>query len=312
MYDFFNEYEISDLYSYSNNENENEKLNPFIKTFVRDSILEDDYNQDDDNEKVYVQKCYQNDFSLNCIFSKKEDIINNLDNKKTQATTLTQKIINKDKYEDENVYSLKPEQDKENHKDNNNINSNNKTKRKNNKGRYKKNEFSDNSNKHGKDAEDNLMRKIKTFIFFNILSSLNRSLKDKSNFFIKLEKKLNENLKKNFNEDLMQKTIKEIFLNFDISKRFKKEGQNHHNKNLVKKIYEEGKEKDTINILNMKYIDIVKNIRENNMEKFLHKIQLKENKNNGMNDEEYIELLKNVFNRYEEWFKCKKGRNRTN
>lgn len=304
----------NDIYvEYENNipNYENDELEPYNKTFIWAQQMSLEEN---DNDNLYEQKFHQNDFSLKNYFIKEvEEINNNIEHKKTQATTLTQKIIDKDKCEEKNIYSFKPEQNNENHENNNNIYIEKKTKRQNNnKGRYKKNEFSDNSNKHGKDAEDNLMRKIKTFIFSNILSTLNRSLKDKSILFIKLEKKLNENLKKDFNEDLMQKTIKEIFLNFDISKRFKKEAQNFPNKNLIKKLYEEGKEKDTINILNMKYIDVIKNIRENNMEKFLHKIQLKENKNNGMNDEEYLKLLKDIFNRYEEWFKGKKGRNRTN
>lgn len=266
--DIYEEYE-------NNNQNyENDELEPYNKTFIWAQPMSLEEN---DNDNLYEQKFQQNDFSLKSYFLKEEEIINNIDNKKTQATTLAQKIIDKDKSEEKNVYSLKPEQNNENQENVDKIYMGKKTKRQNNnKGRYKKNEFSDNSNKHGKDAEDNLMRKIKTFIFLNILSTLNRSLKDRSIIFIKLEKKLNENLKKDFNEDLMQKTIKEIFLNFDISKRFKKEGQNLHNKNLIKKLYEEGKEKDTINILNMKYINVVKNIRENNMEKFLHKIQLKE------------------------------------
>ena len=302
--ELYEEYEHNNDFIFSYNENEN--FGHFNKIFKWGQAL-----SLDENESLFGQEYQRNDFDINNSILEKEDMNN--ENKKTQVTTLTKtkKDLNKiQQSEDKKRYSLNLLQ--QNNEDNENkINIEKKTEmKKNNKGRYKKDEISNNEKKHDKKAEDNLMRKIKTNIFLYISTILNNSLKDKRNKFFKLDKGLNENLKKDYNEDLMKKTIGEIYQTFDISLRFKKTGQNLNNKNLVKKIYEEGEEKNTINILNMKYIDVVNNIRKNYLDEFLQKINKKEKKNNGMNDEEYIVLLKDLFNRYEQWFNEKKGRNR--
>ena len=264
---------------------------------------------DEENESLFETKSPRNDFDDNNRYiEKKEEIYYNIDNKKTQATTLTGKKRERDiPNKNNNINILNPEENKIENDNNKNA----KKVRQKNKGRYKKNEISDNINKHDKNAEDNLMRKIKTNIFLSILSLLNNSLNDKSNLFYKLDKKLNENLKKDFNEELMQKTIAEIYMNYDVCLRYKKAGQNLNNKNLIKKIYEENKEKNTIKILNMKYIDIVNDIKKYNMEIFLNKIK-KEIKNSNINIDEYLNGIKSVFNRYEQWYNDKKGRNRSN
>ena len=114
-----------------------------------------------------------------------------------------------------------------------------------NKGRHKKNDRrndENDENKHDKFSEDNLMRKIKTYIFNTILNVLNKSLKDRSQKFFKLEPKLNESMKKDLNEKLMNQKIKEIYINNEISKRYKTETNCNNNINLIKKIYEEKKE----------------------------------------------------------------------
>ena len=69
---------------------------------------------------------------------------------------------------------------------------------------------------------------------------------------------LNEKLKKDFNIDLMERTIMDILLNFPLNNKYKKDIDS--NKKLINKILEENREIQVINILNMKYIDIINTI----------------------------------------------------
>ena len=120
-------------------------------------------------------------------------------------------------------------------------------------GRRKKNfEYNNKSNKplHNKFKEDNVIQKIKTFTFDYILKNLNKSFKNKIYEFYPLTKKLNNNLKKDFNEKLLDRTIYDIYMNSDLNKRYI--NINDSNKKLIKKIYNEKIETDTITILKMK------------------------------------------------------------
>ena len=54
-----------------------------------------------------------------------------------------------------------------------------------------------------------------------------------------------------------------------------------------------------INIIKKEYLD-----------EFLDTIKQKENERKNSNIEEYMESLREIFLRYEDWFKNKKGRNR--
>lgn len=164
---------------------------------------------------------------------------------------------------------------------------------------------------HDKYSEDNLMRKIKSNIMDYILNKLNCSLYNKSYKFIRIDKHINENLKKDFNIKLMNQTILNIIYNSEISSIYKK--FNHDNRTLLNKIIAENLEIKTIKILKMKFIDIINEIREKNLDYFLNKIEEKENrikKNENIN--EYINSLKNLFFNYENWFFNKQGRNRKN
>ena len=194
---------------------------------------------------------------------------------------------------------------KENEKKIDNIDmDNNKTTR----GRRSKNKLYDTVAEHNKFREDNIVRKIKTFIFKYILDHLNKSLENKNYKFYPLNTHLNENLKKDFNEKLLNMTICDIYSNFDLNNRYK--NLEILNKNLIKKIYEEKEEKKAINILNMKYIDILNYIRENDMNNILEKIKEKEKKKQEKNIDLYMEELKNILIVYEKWFDVKCGRNK--
>ena len=170
-------------------------------------------------------------------------------------------------------------------------------------------EIQDESEGHNKFSEDNMMRKIKTNDMEYIFDKLNGSLTDKSFQFFKITKEVSEELKKEYNMDLMGKTLKEIIYNEPIRPKYKR--NNYDNKFLIEKIFREDKEKKTIEILNKTYYDIIVEIRTQNLDNFLDKIVKKEKKmKKKSNIELYIKLLKDLIFRFKEWFEQKKPRNR--
>jgi len=264
-----------------------------------------------------IQKDGPNEIDLN--YTRKEIIEDaniNLENKQTRVTTFTGKKRERENNEDKDdkdgydaVYFLKNKERKK--KEEIKI----KKEKQKNKGRHKKNDIrndENDENKHDKFSEDNLMRKIKTYIFNTILNVLNKSLKDRSQKFIKLEPKLNESMKKDLNEKLMNQKIKEIYINNEISKRYLTETNCNNNINLIKKIYEEKKEIDTIKILETEYIDYVAYLQKYEMGNFLRKIRNKEIKNPDLDVDRYINSLKYMFLNYAKWFNDKKGRKSKN
>ena len=162
---------------------------------------------------------------------------------------------------------------------------------------------------HTKKKEDNIMRKIKTHLIEFIVKLLNDSLKDKTKKFYKIDKSISENLKRDFNLALLQRTLEDIFLNTDINGRYK----NYSNEALIKKIKEENIEEKTIELLSLEFIEVIYKIQDEYLEEYLESIKNKEIKeinieNSSVN--EYMESLKKIFFGYEAWFKNKKGRNR--
>ena len=177
-------------------------------------------------------------------------------------------------------------------------------------GRRKKNEFFEEEAEHNKFRQDNMMRKIKTFNAKYILEILNNNLIDKKHKFYPLDAKLNENLKKDFNEKLLETKIYELFENFEMNKKTKRD--ENTNKILISKIFQEKIETKVIAILNMTYKDILDLIREKDSENFLGKIRKKETKNNKNfteNVEFYMQEIKSLLYQYEDWFGFKLGRN---
>ena len=164
---------------------------------------------------------------------------------------------------------------------------------------------------HNKSKEDNIIRKIKTFIFQHILKKLNGSLKNKHDKFYRLNKYLNEEIKKNFNEKLLERTIYDIYKNPHLNLKGKTTYKDKLNSKLIDKIYEENIETETISILEKTFKKILDDIRESesDLDNFLNEIRKKEVKNGNPDTETYIGLVKNVFKHYEDCFFKKKGRN---
>lgn len=171
---------------------------------------------------------------------------------------------------------------------------------------------SNGENTHDKFSDDNLMRKIKSNITNYIITELNNSLRYKKYKFLKWHKNLTENLKKELNIELLDRSIMDIISNTPIAKKYKKIDKDS-NKKLVQKILEENRESKTIAIFNKKYIDIINEIRfdENNVYFFLKKIKEKEKnvkQNNNIDIEKYIKLIKDLLYNYEKYFYDKVGR----
>ena len=182
------------------------------------------------------------------------------------------------------------------------------------KGRKKKVIYYKGDAPHNKSKEDNIIRKIKTFLFQHILNKLNGSLKNKHDKFYRLNKYLNEEIKKNFNENLLARTIYDIYKNPHLNLKGKATYKDKLNSKLIDKIYEEKIEVETISILEKTFNQILDDIRESesDLDNFLNEIRKKEVKNGNPDTETYIGLVKNVLFRYEDCFFKKKGRNTKN
>ena len=166
---------------------------------------------------------------------------------------------------------------------------------------------------HTKLSDDNKIRKVKTLLFDFKLKKLNSSIKFKSGRFRPLNKEMKENLKKDENMKLLKRTIGDIFANTKMNKISEKNGES--NKKLIEKIYDENIETETIKILSMSFKDFLNEIRDNCLEEFLKIMKKKEikiqNKNKGyFNLESYMDEIKELLFRYEDWFKDKKERNK--
>ena len=188
---------------------------------------------------------------------------------------------------------------KDNLKEKKIMNINNKIK----KGRRRKDAEYNKKAVHDKFKKDNIIKKIKTNIFDYILESLNKSLKDDIYEFYPLTTELNTNLKKDFNEKLLDRTIYDIYVNSDLSKKFANIPDS--NKILIKKIYDENIEIATQSILEKKFKDILNDIRKKDLDYFLDKIKDKETKNNKPLNDSYMNAVKKMLFKYELWFKVK-------
>ena len=183
--------------------------------------------------------------------------------------------------------------------------------------------------KHTKNSDDNKIRKIKSFFWKSLYNYLNECLKDGEEL-LKLDIMVCKDLKKDFNEKLFNQTLKELFMNTNISDKYRHKNQKE-NEILIKKIYSENEETGVINILNLTYgeaFDWFRNkvkygyeIDPNNRKKvegfqdieaFIYKIYDQEKKK-GESEENIISYIHDIIDlciNFENWFSNKIGRNR--
>ena len=191
---------------------------------------------------------------------------------------------------------------------------------------------------HNKFSADNIMRKIKSFFLNSCFELINKSIKNKQIQLLKLNSEIGENLKRDYNLKLLDTTLKNLFFDSKISLKYRKKIKAYYNlnKKIIIKIFQENKEKEAIQLLNLTYkelfqifrkkfedIDLDLKIKINDIEilkgndfkdilNFIEEIREKEiNKNEEkQNIEIYLENIKNLCINYENWFSEKKGRNR--
>ena len=121
--------------------------------------------------------------------------------------------------------------------------------------------------KHSKDAFDNIVKLINTFIIHSVRIWINKSFIDKNyNFINKNKKKIKEfikkispkiisnNTKKNIRLEILDKTLKEIFSSNPLSKKYKKFPKNYNN-NLIEIIYQKDEQPLVKFILDLSFLE---------------------------------------------------------
>ena len=185
---------------------------------------------------------------------------------------------------------------------------------------------------HTKDSDDNKMIKIKTYFGNDFQNFVNIILKNEK--MNKLNPIININLKRDFNLELWDKSIKDIYLETKISSKYRYIDQND-NINIINKIYKE-ENKEIIKLFDLTYGEVftifIRDIKSINLE-LLEKIKeskiLDENKfptikyflnlikeqekKKGESDEFIDKYIKDIIRlclNFREWFLDKKGRQR--
>ena len=203
----------------------------------------------------------------------------------------------------------------------------------------KKDEDKKNGHKgaHTKDSPDNIIRKIKSFFGKSLYNFIKRSFIQEANL-LKLVIDVNKNLKKDYNEQLFKTKLRNLFIDSDISEKYKRKDAKS-NEELINKVYDEKKEEAVMKILDLTYIEDFNIFRRkltpnqeisldlkrkiegtnfldmnqfNDVEMFLNKI-IKEEKNKGEKDEDisaYLNVIINLILNFQNWFEQKVGRNR--
>lgn len=190
---------------------------------------------------------------------------------------------------------------------------------------------------HTKDSEDNKIRKIKSFFGKSLYKFIKNSFKEDTDL-LKLTIKVNKSLKKDYNERLFKRKLRNLFIETKISDKYKLKNVTT-NEQLIKKVYNERKDTAVIRILNLTYMDafnifrrklkknsklnpelkkkiegtqFLDNNKFNDVETFFNKIYKQElQKGENIEDiNEYIKNIKNLILNFEDWFAYKVGRNR--
>ena len=162
---------------------------------------------------------------------------------------------------------------------------------------------------------DNITKKLKALLMKSILNFVNNSLKEEQmgkSKLVKISENIIRNIYRENNLNLLCLTLKEIFSN-DISLKIKRLYKNY-NKKIIDEIYLHNKKEKIINILNMTLSQCIKHITKQEYYPELKGLENEyknisnELKNLGETDE-YIELFKDLFHRFEDFVKNKRKPN---
>ena len=126
-----------------------------------------------------------------------------------------------------------------------------------------------NGKRHGKESDDNIIRKIDAKIFKEAIKWINKSFLDNNikfrikrkkndkNIFLKLQPSIiNNTTKKKIRMKILNQTFKEILSSYPISKKCKKYPESH-NKDLIDRIFQENKQHFIQYILNMTFLKLL-------------------------------------------------------
>ena len=189
---------------------------------------------------------------------------------------------------------------------------------------------------HTKIDNDNMIRKIKSFFGKSLYKYLNRIFIGEDQL-LKLNIDINRRLKQDFNVKLFDMKLKDIYLESDISDKYKYKTKEDNIK-LINKIYKEQKEIEVITILNLTYYEAFKifirkiapEIFDNNLEEKIKRTQIlnnkkfeditvllnnieKNGKDNGEKKEDINEYKRKIIElclNFKKWFEDKVGRER--
>ena len=157
---------------------------------------------------------------------------------------------------------------------------------------------------HTKFSEDNIIKKIKTYLMKYLDKKLNNSLHFTYKRFYKLNKKINEILEKDYKIRLMNMNIREIYEENSPNKIYDPlvNKVNKINYDLIQEIYDKNEEKETIEILNTKFIDFLNKIEAK--EYIINEIEKKERLKNKDNNNiiSYISKVRKLLDGYEKLF----------
>jgi hypothetical protein len=175
--------------------------------------------------------------------------------------------------------------------------------------------------KHSKKEKDNIIRKIKVHFFRYVKETLNKAIKDKRHKFKNVPYYIISKSSKEFNTDLMNLTIKEIYEeSFQYVDKYKEKNYKRNKWALeyFSKEENEVNEKEVINLLNLNFIQFFDIFRKEYLPTFLDEINpLSKNKKPNNNkkgesnvdekiDEEdvnqYLTKVENICNNFETLF----------
>ena len=184
---------------------------------------------------------------------------------------------------------------------------------------------------HDKYAYDNIIRKCKFILISHIMDFINEKIKEKFKFIghgtkikqlMKLNKKQISNAKADFNIELMNKQLKEIFSD-DITKRYTKYPLKKNEILIKELINEKDDEKRTYfnNLFSLTFLDCLNHFINKKFIPILHDLELfkeiindsnkSKKKNLDTNDKEYLNELESYFENYENILRRKKPRQKS-
>jgi len=166
---------------------------------------------------------------------------------------------------------------------------------------------------HTKYSDDNILRKIKVKFFHKLVKYINNKITSKYNGIVKILKPLKGEISQdntiNFNRQLMDSKLKDIFSNNEINGKFKLY-EKDYNKNVIDEIYQNNIQ-ELINIFELTFLEAFNIFRDKNETKFsdfaklntvVDELKLKENDNN------YVDKFQNVAINFENYYLQKKAR----